>query len=26
VRIEGGKRTTGKNPGHVPKPITIEVP
>jgi len=24
VRIEGGVRTTGANPGHVPRPITLE--
>jgi hypothetical protein len=25
VIIEGAKRTTGANPGHLPKPITVEV-
>ena len=25
VVIEGGKRTTGANPGHIPRPIIIEV-
>jgi hypothetical protein len=24
VIIEGGRRTTGANPGHIPRPITIE--
>jgi hypothetical protein len=24
VIIEGGRRTTGANPGHVPRPITVE--
>jgi len=25
VIIEGGVRTTGANPGHIPKPIVVEV-
>ena len=26
VIIEGGRRSTGANPGHIPRPIVIEVP